>query len=86
MENKNQFALIATAWGHKGSLEHLSDMGRGLHNRYCLGDDFSKTAKDYNKMSDLCEQLKNSQCSEEVAVSLFRQDDKPNKFALSLKL
>lgn len=82
---KNQFALIATAWGHKGSLEHLSDMGAGLYTRYCLGDDYSKSAKDFKEMSELCEQLKNGLYSEKVATDIKR-DESPNHFALSLEL
>lgn len=55
---KDQCALIASAWGHKGSIDHLARMGEGLYNRYCLGDDYSETAKDYDLMVTLCEQLK----------------------------
>jgi len=82
---KNQFALIATAWGHKGSLAHLYDMGAGLYNRYCLGDDFSKSAKDFREMSKLCEQLKNGLYSEKVATEIKR-DESPNHYAMSLDL
>lgn len=70
MNKKNQFALIATAWGHKGSLEHLSNMGEGLYNRYCLGDDYSKSAQDFKEMSELCEQLKDGLYSEKVATGM----------------
>lgn len=86
MNKSNQFALIATAWGHKGSLEYLSNMGRGLYNRYCLGDDYSKSAKDFKKMVELCEQLKCGQFCEEEAMAIPRHDNEPNKFVLSLKL
>jgi len=55
-ENKNYFA-IATAWGHKGNDNYLIDMGIGLFNRYYLGDDFSKSAKNYTDMRKLCESL-----------------------------
>lgn len=66
IDEKQQHALIASAWGHKGSDEHLSNMGRGLYNRYCLGDDFSGSAKDFKEMADLCEQLKSfQQCKKE---------------------
>ena len=58
MDEKNQHVLIATAWGHQGSTEHLANMGRGLYNRYCLGDDFSASAKDFVAMANLCEELK----------------------------
>ena len=85
MNKKNQFALIAITWGHKGSLEHLSDMGSGLYTRYCLGDDYSKSAKDFKEMSELCEQLKNGLYSEKVATEVKR-DESPNHFALSLEL
>lgn len=51
------FRKIAAAWGHKGTDQHLQDMGSGLYNRYCLGDDYSGSAKDYPLMEKLCDEL-----------------------------
>lgn len=79
MEEKQQHALIASAWGHKGSDEHLSNMGRGLYNRYCLGDDFSGSAKDFTLMVDLCEQLKSFKECKKEEKGFFSHTDQTSK-------
>lgn len=79
IEEKQQHALIASAWGHKGSDEHLSNMGRGLYNRYCLGDDFSGSAKDFKLMVDLCEQLKSLKQSKKEGKDFFSHAGQPSK-------
>lgn len=58
MNKKEQYILISLSYGHQSKKEILEDLGKGLYFRYCLGDDYSKTASNYIEFKKLCEELK----------------------------
>lgn len=48
---------IAKQFGHRED-SNTKNMGEGLFNRYCLGDDFSQNAKEFDSFKNSCDSLK----------------------------
>lgn len=52
------YIRIAKQFGHVEN-SNTKDLGQGLFNRYCLGDDYSQKAKEFNLFKNSCKILRN---------------------------
>jgi len=56
-EEDSFYKVIGKSYGHQED-SSLKNLGNGLYNRYCLGDDYSQSAKDFDSFKFACETLK----------------------------